>query len=218
MTIITLSDIYQQLQHQSGNFVTSLINSNQSVSLLQEQFQLAVKQKQLGLSLEYLSEEYQLIANWIEQLDCFIPGLFKPNKQVHLDLLLTAKFNIKKSQKFWLKTPVNLAFIKGKPRLLEWAIRQPDLNLQDRIKLWVTTQYLRLEPANLAMTVCSFNPDSLPVKNTYHWSKEQHREIQRQLKSLFNNPQTQSKDKQTQLESVEAELREMIDAIEEIPI
>ena len=218
MTIITLSDISQQLQHQSGNLVTSPINYSQPVSLLQQHFQLAVKQKQLGLPVESLLQEHQLIANWIEQLEGLIPGLFKSNKQVYLDLLLTVKFTVIKGQEISIETPVNLAFIKGKPRLLEWAIRQPDLNWRDQMKLWVVTRHLRLEPSNLGMTICSFNPDSLPVKVTYSWSKKQHREIHKRVKSVFTQFQPESNGKQVQMESIKMKGIKMIDAIEEIPI
>jgi hypothetical protein len=91
--MIYLWDLYQKIQEQSGQFLPDFQASKLSEisPSLQQQFQLIVKQKQLGLPVESLLADNPLLADWVAQLEQLIPGLFKPNKKLDLDYPLTAK-------------------------------------------------------------------------------------------------------------------------------
>ncbi|MCU0533958.1 MAG: hypothetical protein MUD14_08685 [Hydrococcus sp. Prado102] len=187
--MIYLSDLYQKIQEQSEQFFPSFqVSEFSEISQsLQQQFDLLVKQKQLGLPIKSLLASNPLLADWMAQLEQLIPGLFKPNKKLYLDYPLTVKLLVNKKYCHWLQVPVNLAIIRNRIRLLKWAIRSPKLNWQDRIKLWVTCEFLKLNPNELAITICAFYPNKLPKKVIFNWNEKEHKKTQKFLQTLLSD-------------------------------
>ena len=79
MSIINLSQLTQLKSQSKGNF----FNPNQAnISIeLQQQLQLIIQQKRLGLPVEPLLDNNPLICNWINQLETIFPNLFQPRKK-----------------------------------------------------------------------------------------------------------------------------------------
>jgi hypothetical protein len=217
--MIYLSDIYQKIQEQSGQFLPSFqVSESSKIShSLQQQFQLIVKQKQLELPVESLLSSNSLLADWIAKLEQLIPGLFKSNKKLYLDCPLTAKLPLNRKHCHWLQVPVNLAIIRNKIRLLEWVIRSPQLNWQDRVKLWVTCESLKLNPNDLAIIICAFYPERHPKKVIIYWREKEHRKTQRFLQRLLCDRSVNSFNHSLEANSLPPHLLNL-DEIPEVPI
>lgn len=205
MAIINLYEL-SRLDRERSN---SPLGSTAETDNIQQQLQLIVRQKYLGLPVEKLLEENPLLANWIEELEQLIPGIFKPKKKLYLDLNIAARLNTDEQNFLWIEVPINLGVIKGRLKVIEWAIRQPKLSRQDCIKLWAATQYFKIEPEQLAIIICAFNLDEFTQKVTVNWSEEQHQNTQQYLVDLLNNNLTKFK---------ESKMLFSIDDIEEVPI
>ena len=79
MAVITLKELVflnRQRSSPLGNFQTS------KRAIQQQQFQLLVRQKRMGLNIEPLLNPQ--LALWLEQLESFIPGIFEPRKKIYL--------------------------------------------------------------------------------------------------------------------------------------
>jgi len=53
--------------------------------------------------------------------------------------------------------PVNLGFQQGIPKLFEWALRKPNLNWSDRVKLWAITKHFDLPPKTVKLIVVALS-------------------------------------------------------------
>jgi hypothetical protein len=205
MAIIDLYELSRLDRERSDSPLGSYLETDN----IQQQLQLIVKQKYLNLPIDKLLEENPLLASWIQELERLIPGIFKPKKKLYLDLNISARLDTSERDYLWIQVPINLGVIKGRFRVIEWAVRQPKLSWQDRIKLWAATQYLQVKPERLAMTICAFSLTQSTQKITFNWSEEQHQNTQQYLVDLLNNNVTKPKDSQTIFS---------IDDIEEVPI
>ena len=116
MAIITLKELVflnRQRSSPLGNFQTS------ERAIQQQQFQLLVRQKRMGLNIEPLLNPQ--LALWLEQLESFIPGIFKPRKKIYLGSRWKAQLQIDEAN-YWLEVPINAGVVKNKVRLYEWRI------------------------------------------------------------------------------------------------
>ncbi len=111
MPIINLSELTQLKSQSEGN----LFNPNQvNISVrLQQQLQLIIKQKRLGLPVEPLLDANPLLAEWINQLETIFPNLFQPRKKLFLDVPLQAKLNHDNQEAVWIQAKVNTGASSG---------------------------------------------------------------------------------------------------------
>ena len=152
MAVITLKELVSLNQQRSSplaNFQPS------ELSRQQQQFQLLVKQKRMGLNIEPLLNPQ--LALWLEQLASVIPGIFEPRKKIYLGSRWKAQLQIGEDN-YWLEVPINAGVVKNKVRLYEWRIGSAKLNWSDRVKLWVACRYLQYRPEDLWMVICTFSP------------------------------------------------------------
>lgn len=218
MTIIDLHELYQLYQSKQNNWFNLNADNNSFNRELQEQFHLIVQQKQLGLPIERLLKNNPLLAEWLNQLEQFIPGLFKPNKKLYLNTPITAQIKLKSNLNYQIQVPVNLAVIKQKIRLLEWGIRSPSLTWADQVKLWIACHYFQVNLStnsrSIAIIVCAFSHHYTPEKKVYFWDKKQHNQTEKLLSNLFqrNHPETNP-----DIESQNFDLLD-IESIEEVPL
>ncbi len=156
MAIITLKELV--LLHQE-RFSTLGNYQNSELSIQQQQFQLLVRQKRMGLNIEPLLNPQ--LSNWLKQLESFVPGIFEPGKKIYLNTRWKAQLKLDTTN-YWLEVPINAGVVKNQVRLYEWKIGSVELNwrdraslalrgprsgsLRDRVKLWVACRYLILNP------------------------------------------------------------------------
>jgi hypothetical protein len=147
MTVITLKELIslnRQRFSPLANFQPS------ELSRQQQQFQLLVRQKRMGLNIEPLLDSQ--LALWLEQLASWIPGIFEPRKKIYLGSRWKTRLQIGEDN-YWLEVPINTGVVKNKVRLYEWRIGSAKLNWSDRVKLWVACRYLQYRPEDLWMVI-----------------------------------------------------------------
>jgi hypothetical protein len=74
-----------------------------------------------------------------------------------------------------------VGIVKGKARLFDWAIRHPVLSWQDRVKLWVATEYFNLQPHDLQIIVLALHPTQNARKISFDWDSKQHEKTRKWL-------------------------------------
>ncbi|MDJ0690180.1 MAG: hypothetical protein QNJ41_16915 [Xenococcaceae cyanobacterium MO_188.B32] len=211
MAVITLKElIFLNRQRSSplGNFQTS------ELSRQQQQFQLLVRQKRMGLNIEPLLDRQ--LALWLEQLSSFIPGIFESRKKIYLGSRWKAQLKVD-SDNHWLEVPINAGVVHNKVRLYEWRIGSPELNWSDRVKLWVSCQYLQYRPEDLWMVICTFSPDCNGHIKKMCWNQKDYYALELELKSLLLKKDEISKVSQDEVDKYHS-LITNIDEIEEIPL
>ncbi len=92
MAIITLQELVF-LNKQRSSPISNFQPSESSIQ--QQQFQLLVRQKRMGLNIEPLLNPQLTL--WLEQLEHFIPGIFKPRKKIYLNTKWKAQLQIDKT-------------------------------------------------------------------------------------------------------------------------
>jgi hypothetical protein len=151
MAVITLKELVS-LNRQRSSPLADFQPSE--LSTQQQQFQLLVRQKRMGLNIEPLLNLQ--LALWLEQLANLIPGIFEPRKKIYLGSRWKAQLQIGEAN-YWLEVPINAGVVKNKVRLYEWRIGSAELNWSDRVKLWVACRYLQYRPEDLWMIICTFS-------------------------------------------------------------
>ena len=107
--------------------------------------------------------------------------------QFLVDVQLTTQLNNTKDT--WVQINTNAAFLNnGYVNLIEWAVRQPTLNWSDRVKLWVTTEYLSLPPEKLRLTILALHPTYPTKRYEISWDSQQHEETRQWLMSVLTAP------------------------------
>ena len=179
MAVITLKELVSLNKQRSSplaNFQTS------ELSRQQQQFQLLVRQKRMGLNIESLLDCQ--LALLLEQLSSFIPGIFEPRKKIYLDTRWKARLQIGEAY-YWLEVPINAGVVKNKVRLYEWRIGSVEPNWCDCVKLWVACQFLQYQPQDLLLVICAFSPEHNGCVEKIRFSKKDYCEIEGKLKSLL---------------------------------
>ena len=179
MTVITLKELV--LLNKQSSF--PLGNSQSSeLSRQQQQFQLLVRQKRMGLNIEPLLNPQ--LAIWLKQLESFIPGIFEPRKKIYLNTRWKAQLQLDEVN-YWLEVPLNAGVVKNKVRLYEWRIGSAELNWRDRVKLWVACRYLQYQPEDLKLVICAFSPEDNGHVKKIRSCKKDYCAIEQELKSLL---------------------------------
>ena len=179
MAIITLKELVF-LNKQSSSPISTIQPSERSIQ--QQQFQLLVRQKQMGLNIEPLINPQLTLL--LEQLESFIPGIFKPRKKIYLNTRWKTQLQLD-AITYWLEVPINAGVVKNKVRLYEWRIGSVELNWGDRLKLWVACRYLQYQPEDLMIVICAFSSKYKGRVNKIHWNKKDYYKIEQELKSLL---------------------------------
>lgn len=179
MAIITLKELISLNKQRSSRLCNFQLSER---SRQQQQFQLLVRQKRMGLNIEpLLNPQFTL---WLEQLESFIPGIFEPRKKIYLNTRWKTQLQIDETN-LWLEVPINTGVVKNKVRLYEWRIGSVELNWGDRIKLWVACRYLQDRPENLIIVICAFSSKYNGRVNKIYWDKKDYYRIEQELKSLL---------------------------------
>lgn len=197
MAVITLKELFF-LNKQRSSPLSNFHSSKQSRQ--QQQFQLLVRQKRMGLNIEPLLNPQ--VALWLEQLSSFIPGIFEPRKKIYLGSRWKAQLQIGEDN-YWLEVPINAGVVKNKVRLYEWRIgsakvkslggqrfedtsKLRPLNWSDMVKLWVACRYLQYRPEDLWMVICTFSSQHNSCVRKLCWNQKDDRTIKRELISLLS--------------------------------
>jgi hypothetical protein len=186
MYLLTLSDLNQTIHN------SQLQESPLVPSYLQERLQLLVKQNLMGLPVEPILNSHPQFQQWVFQLKELSPSLFLPQRKLFVDIPLQTKLdrtkrgvteeNSSPSPPFKvIQVRTNVGLVKGTPRLFEWAIRHPVLTWQDRVKLWVATEFFEIEPHKLQLIVLALHPTKPAKKVQFAWDSKQHRKTQNWL-------------------------------------
>ena len=161
-----------------------LLNSKtlaSSTNYDQKNLQLVMKQIFLGLPVKPLLDAHPQIKQWVKQVRSLIPEVFTLKKD---KLLIDAHFNAAlqlNDDNAVIDIDTNVAFEKKSVRLIEWAIRQPQLNWYDKVKLWVTSEYLMLPPEQLQLTILALHPKQAAKKYEICWNKKHHEKTKKWL-------------------------------------
>ncbi|MFB2895182.1 hypothetical protein ACE1CI_19920 [Aerosakkonemataceae cyanobacterium BLCC-F50] len=150
-----------------------------------QNLQLAMKQTCMKLPTESLLIAHPKIDRWIMEIGFLYPEVFEwEPPQFLVDVQLTAQlYNTKET---WVQINTNAAFLNnGYVNLIEWSIRQPFLNWTDKVKLWVTTEYLSLPPEKLKLTILALHPTYPAKRYEISWDSQQHEETRQWLKSVL---------------------------------
>jgi hypothetical protein len=159
--------------------LTSSTNSDQ------KNLQLVIKQIFLGLPVKPLLDAHPQINQWVDQMRSLVPEIFTLKKD---KLLIDAHFSTAlqlDNDNAVIEISTNVAFEKKSVRLIEWAIRQPRLNWYDKVKLWVTSEYLMVTPEQLQLTILALHPKQVAKKHEIYWNQQQHEETQQWLVSVL---------------------------------
>lgn len=190
MSIINLSQLTQLKSQSEGNF----FNPNQANIFieLQQQLQLIIQQKRLGLPVEPLLDNNPLICNWINQLETIFPNLFQPRKKLFLDFPLKGKLNLDNNKQVWIEANVNVGIAKGKICLFDCSVREPVITWQDQVKLWVSQQYFRTHPHQIKMIIfvlhTNLHTNQGIQKIIINWNTKKQKETENLLINLITKP------------------------------
>ncbi|MEG4246255.1 hypothetical protein QUA51_26580 [Microcoleus sp. Pol10_D6] len=192
MYLLTLSNLNQTVQP----------NQLQKPSLvpnyLQQHLQLLVKQILMGLPVEPILNNYPQLQQWVNELKELSPTLFLPQRKLFVDIPIQAKLHLKKqgetvknsspSPSFKvIQVPASVGFVKGRPKLFEWAIRHPVMTWEDRVKLWVAAQFFKIEPEKLQLIVLALHPTQPAQKVKFVWDTKQHRQTKNWLQTQIHS-------------------------------
>ncbi|OKH31111.1 hypothetical protein NIES2119_29525 [[Phormidium ambiguum] IAM M-71] len=153
-----------------------------------ENLQLAMKQTCMKLPTEPLLIAHTKIDRWIMEIGFLYPEVFEwEPPQFLVDVQINAQLNNTKDT--WVQINTNAAFLNnGYVNLIEWSIRQPTLNWTDKVKLWVTTEYLSLSPDKLELTILALHPTYPAKRHEISWDSQQHEETIKWLMSVLTAP------------------------------
>ncbi len=179
MATITLKDLAFLNQQLSLPLKERATAAN---SLYQQQFQLLVRQKRLGLNIDSVLDDR--LSVWLEELEGFVPGIFDPRKKIYLSTSWQARLMLEDAD-YRLEVPINAGVVKDKIRLYEWRIGGAELIWSDRVKLWVACNYLQYLPEKLVIVICAFSSNHDSSLTKIRWNKHDYQAIEKEIKSLL---------------------------------
>lgn len=152
----------------------------------QQNFQLAMKQTCMKLPTEPLLISHPKIDRWMMEVGFLFPEIFEWKlTQFFVDTQFIAKL-CTKAKNVCLQINTNAAFLKkGYVNLIEWAVRHPSLNWADKVKLWVTAEYLLLPPESLKLSILALHPTDPGQRHEITWDTQQHKETRDWLLSVL---------------------------------
>ncbi|MEA5620224.1 hypothetical protein VB711_20585 [Cronbergia sp. UHCC 0137] len=191
MPIINLADIQQiKKTQQQLLFTQQNHHPNHSAvdSIIADNFHLLMKQLFLQLPVEPLLNAHPQIAQWVAQVQELAPELFQSRKKLLVDNPVIAPLMIN-NDNYFIQVITNIAFKQGIPRLYEWAVRHPQFSWQDRVKLWTTTVQYSVIPNQMQLVILALDHVKPPQRLNIRWHKKYHRQTERWLIKLLNQPQ-----------------------------
>lgn len=174
--LITLSDL-QKLQPSDLSGL-----SPSPFSALQDRLLLVIRQLHLNLPVQPLLESDPTLHHLVREVQTVLPNALRPEKQLRLDYSIAAPL----CDQFFVEVNVNIGFRHGKPKLFEWAIRQPHLAWSDRVQLWSITKHFELNPNDVRLIVVALHLDQSAQKVVHHWNAELHEQTEQWLISLLS--------------------------------
>jgi hypothetical protein len=189
MALFTLADLHQVHQHQQP--LLGLRTHESEFAFDAANFQLVMKQLFLGLPVQPLLDAHPQMAAWVEEIKDLAPELFQLKKKLAIDRPVIAPL-VLGDDPIFIQVHVNLGFRRGVPRLYEWAVRQPELTWQDRIKLWATTIHYAFPPESVQLVVLALNATKPAQKRKLRWNSILHQQTERSLIQLLTQPPEQT--------------------------
>ncbi|MBD2771297.1 hypothetical protein [Iningainema tapete] len=163
----------------------------------QKNLQLVIKQIFLELPVKPLLEAHPQINQWVEQVRAQVPEIFTLKKdKLLIDAHFSAALQLNEDNAV-IEINTNVAFEKKSVKLIEWAIRQPRLNWYDKVKLWVTSEYLMIPPEQLQLTILALHSKQAAKKHEIYWNQKQHEETQQWLVSVLTEQPFRQKRKRS---------------------
>jgi hypothetical protein len=144
---------------------------------LQERLQLAIRQQQMGLPIQPLLDNDPTLKSLVKQVQRSLPNALQTSKRLKLHHLISAHL----IDRVYVQIEINVGFHQGSPKLFEWAIREPDLNWVDQIKLWAATQHYEVAPNQVKLIVLALHPNRRVKKVMHYWNEEQQERTARTL-------------------------------------
>ncbi|WP_071192258.1 hypothetical protein [Trichormus sp. NMC-1] len=191
MPIINLADI-QQINKTQQQLLFPHLKHHQNHaafdSIIADNFQLVMKQLFLQLPVEPLLNAHPQIDQWVAQVQEIAPEIFQSRKKLLVDNPVIAPLMIN-NDNYFIQVTTNIAFKQGIPRIYEWAVRHPQLSWQDRVKLWTTTIQYSVIPNQIQLVILALDPVKPPQRLNIRWHKKYHRQTEKWLIKLLNQPQ-----------------------------
>jgi hypothetical protein len=197
MPIINLADIQQINKTQQQllfPYQKHYPNHSAFDYIIADNFHLLMKQLFLQLPVEPLLNAHPQIAQWVAQVQELAPEIFQSRKKLLVDNAVIAPLTVN-NDNYFVQVTTNIAFKQGIPRIYEWAVRHPQLSWQDRVKLWTTTIQYSVIPNQMQPVILALDPVKPPQRLNIRWNKKYHRQTEKWLIKLLNQPQ--ENDKQT---------------------
>lgn len=205
MTLITLPQLNQII---ADRRLLPVLKGDSATKQDQANFQLVMKQIFLGLPVEPLLKAYPHMGRWMHQIKKLAPELFQPKKKLLIDTQVVAPL----AENAFIQVHANIGFRRGIPRLYEWAVRRPNLNWQDRVKLWAACEQYSISPQLVQLVVLALHP-SKPVRRVkISWSQDRHEQTQQWLSQVIS----QSHEETPARSQIEQSVVPMLD-LESIP-
>lgn len=206
MPIITLSDLAQIQRQKQGKLFKAQTSSVVSAES-QQQLEILIQQKRLGLPIEPILKANPLLFCWLEQLNEVFPDLFNLKKKLYLNVPLTRQLNQHK-----IEAKIHLGMMRKKVHLFDFSICSSSIYWHNRVKLWIATQYFGLHPKQLKMTMFVLTPRQPITKLSICESAARQQQTQQWLhKLLSSKPSIDKFPKETSIQSY-------IKAIPEVPL
>jgi len=153
----------------------------------QYQFQLLMQQVLLKLPVEPILAAYPQLATWLSEVRSLLPSLFRvPANKLHLDIAYSHALNTTS----YIQVSTNAVYKKQRIVLIDWAIRKAKPTWGDKVKLWVVSESLSIEPASLGLIILAVHRDRPANKLIIPWNLQEHNQTGRQvLKALKTSRQ-----------------------------
>ncbi|MGG6268885.1 hypothetical protein ACQ4M3_28860 [Leptolyngbya sp. AN03gr2] len=149
---------------------------------LQERLQFAIRQQQIGLPIQPLLESDSTLKSLVKQVQRSLPNTLQSGKQLKLHHPISARL----VDQVYVQIEINVGFHQRIPKLFEWAIRDPELNWCDQIKLWATTQHYEADPNQVKLIVLALHPNRRVKKVMHCWDRSQHEMTRQALLAQLN--------------------------------
>lgn len=144
---------------------------------LQKQLQLAIRQQHMGLPIQALLDNDPALRSLVEEVQCSLPNALQTSRRLKLQHPISAHL----FDQVYMQIEINVGFHQGFPKLFEWAIRKPELNWVDQIKLWAATQHYEVAPNQVKLIVLVLHPNRRVKKVMHYWNEEQQERTARAL-------------------------------------
>lgn len=190
MQTITLSELKKIKAESERKFFD--LNQTKYLSQMQNQLQLLIQQKRLGLPIEPFLDNNYNYKNWIEELEDLFPSLFNPKKKVYLDVPLQAKLKLNDFENITIETNLHLGIAKNQLYLFDWLIRKPVITWEERVKLWIAKNYFQTNYQKIKMIVFIFSKNKAVHQMSVKWNRKNSLNIEQLIVRILTNSFTKT--------------------------